>query len=350
MLCVARGLGFRGTLACAARARVAPVRGYAQLSPPSKISPSAQSWRGLAFKPREGRTPRVKVAEKEAPREWWEQEQTQGSVSSQPRTYETERQQQRYEQQQSVGSQFEAVTSGVQAHLQRVYATLAAGIAVAAGTSIFAIGSGLASVVHPFIPAILGLAPLIYLTGYTNKYVRAAQPAAWLPLTVRAASRAQSHSAGFRAGLFAMFTALSGMAIAPLIKMFLGVSAGVIPVALGATAAIFATMTALAMMAPRGAMLSWGVPLGGGMLVLFGLGLMGMFVPVTSPWAPIFHNIMLYGGLGLFTIYVAYDTQQIVSDYEHGDDDHLRHAAMLFINFQAIFSRLLIILGGRSDD
>lgn len=109
-------------------------------------------------------------------------------------------------------------------------------------------------------------------------------------------------------------------------------------------------MTLLAMMAPRGAMLKWGVPLGGGMIMLLLLGIGGMFVPVTSPWAPLLHNVMLYGGLGLFTLYIAYDTQTMVAEYESGEDDHLRHAINLFINFQAIFTRLLMILGMRGGD
>lgn len=131
--------------------------------------------------------------------------------------------------------------------------------------------------------------------------------------------------------------------------MFLAINPTAIPLALGATAGLFGVMTVLAMMAPRGAMLNWGVPLGGGMIVLLLLGVGGMFVPATSAWAPLLHNIMLYGGLGLFTIYIAYDTQTMVAEYEMGEDDHLRHAINLFINFQAIFTRLLMILGMRND-
>lgn len=161
---------------------------------------------------------------------------------------------------------------------------------------------------------------------------------------------AQSHSSEFRTALFVAFTALSGLAIAPLLKAFLAINPTAIPLALGATAGLFGVMTLLAMMAPRGAMLKWGVPLGGGMIMLLILGIGGMFVPVTSPWAPLLHNVMLYGGLGLFTLYIAYDTQTMVAEYEMGEDDHLRHAINLFINFQAIFTRLLMILGMRGND
>ena len=65
------------------------------------------------------------------------------------------------------------------------------------------------------------------------------------------------------------------------------------------------------------------------------------FVPVTSAWYPILHNVYLYGGLTLFTLYIAYDTQKMIDEYEMGMDDHLRHAVDLFIDFKIIFTRVL---------
>ena len=43
--------------------------------------------------------------------------------------------------------------------------------------------------------------------------------------------------------------------------------------------------------------------------MLMAVSVGGMFVPVTSAWYPLLHNVMLYGGLVLFTLYIAYDTQ-----------------------------------------
>ena len=87
-------------------------------------------------------------------------------------------------------------------------------------------------------------------------------------------------------------------------------------------------------MAKPGAMLRWGVPLGGGLLMLMAVGVGGMFVPVTSAWYPLLHNVMLYGGLTLFTLYIAYDTQKMIDEYEMGEDDHIKHATDLFIDFK----------------
>ena len=93
-------------------------------------------------------------------------------------------------------------------------------------------------------------------------------------------------------------------------------------------------MTALSLMAKPGATLRWGVPLGGGLLVLMAAGIGAMFVPVTSAWYPLLHNVYMYGGLALFTAYVAYDTQKMIDEYELGEDDHLKHAVDLFIDFK----------------
>jgi len=40
----------------------------------------------------------------------------------------------------------------------------------------------------------------------------------------------------------------------------------------------------------------------------------------------------------------------MINEYEMGEDDHLKHAVDLFINFKVIFQRVLLLLMGRSDD
>ena len=85
------------------------------------------------------------------------------------------------------------------------------------------------------------------------------------------------------------------------------------------------------------------------MLVLCGVGLASFFVPVTSAWYPLLHNVYMYGGLALFTLYIAYDTQKMIDEYEMGEDDHLKHAVDLFIDFKVIFTRVLILLMGRDE-
>ena len=132
--------------------------------------------------------------------------------------------------------------------------------------------------------------------------------------------------------------------------MMLKVSPVIVPQALVLTTGLFATMTALSMLAKPGQMLRLGVPLGAGMLVLLGAGVAGMFVPVTSAWYPLLHSVSMYGGLVLGTLYVTYDTQKMIDEYHMGEDDHLKHATDLFIDFKMIFTRILYLLGMSHGD
>lgn len=262
---------------------------------------------------------------------WWQQggQQQQQSQQMTPASssfpsYIDERERKR---QQQTGSQWEHLSSGVVEHMRKVYGTLATGIGIAAGASIITMATPLVGV-PPIVPGLAALVPLMGLM-YTNKH---------------------THSQTMRAGLFAAFTGLSGMSMAPLLKIALMVNPMVVPQALIITTGLFGTMTALSLFAKPGAALRMGVPLGGGLLVLMAAGVASMFVPVTSAWYPLLHNVYLYGGLALFTLYIAYDTQKMIDEYEMGEDDHLKHAVDLFIDFKAVFMRVLSLLMLRGDD
>jgi FtsH-binding integral membrane protein len=55
-------------------------------------------------------------------------------------------------------------------------------------------------------------------------------------------------------------------------------------------------------------------------------------------------NASIYIGLAMFCGYVLYDTQLIIEKVDKGNLDYPTHAAELFIDFAAIFVRLLVIL------
>ena len=267
------------------------------------------------------------------------------------------------DREEQTGSQFDALSAGAVEHMRKVYGTLAIGVGIAAGASLFTMATPLVGM-HPLIPGLAAIVPLMGIM-YTSKH---------------------THSAALRSGLFAAFTGLSGVAMAPMLKFALAVSPALVPQALLITTGLFGTMTALSLMAKPGATLRWGVPLGGGLIVLMVTGIGSMFVPVTSAWYPLLHNVMLYGGLALFTAYVAYDTQKMIDEYEMGIDDvrrpcgghaaatrrprgghaaarpnrhrrgpflspaappraqELKHATDLFIDFKVIFQKVLQIL------
>jgi hypothetical protein len=146
-------------------------------------------------------------------------------------SYVSSHDREREEQQQ--GSQFEALSADVVEHMRKVYGTLAVGIGIAAGASMFTMATPLVGI-HPLIPGIASMVPLMGIM-YTSNH---------------------THSAALRAGMFAAFTGLSGMSIAPLVYMALKISPAIVPQALVITTGMFGAMTGLSLMAKPGAISS----------------------------------------------------------------------------------------------
>ena len=90
--------------------------------------------------------------------------------------------------------------------MQKVYGTLATGIGIAAGASLFTMATPLVGM-HPLIPGLAAMVPLMGIM-YTSKH---------------------THSTALRAGLFAAFTGLSGVSMAPLLLFALKISPALVP-------------------------------------------------------------------------------------------------------------------------
>ena len=73
-------------------------------------------------------------------------------------------------------------------------------------------------------------------------------------------------------------------------------------------------------------------------------------MPTRTRRYPLLHNVYLYGGLSLFTLYIAYDTQKMIDEYEMGVDDHIKHATDLFLDFKIVFTRVMQLLYMSRDD
>lgn len=81
-------------------------------------------------------------------------------------------------------------------------------------------------------------------------------------------------------------------------------------------------------------------PLAGGMIGIMGISIANIWVQ-----SPMLSNVWVYGGLLLFTGYVAYDTHATIQDYNEGERDPYKHALSFFQNAWGIFRHLLVIFG-----
>lgn len=117
------------------------------------------------------------------------------------------------------------------------------------------------------------------------------------------------------------------------------------------TTTIFAAFSAAALFTKRRQYLFLGGVLGSILTFMCLLSLLRFFVP--SLGSVFSSTAELFVGLVVFCAYVLFDTQMIVEKASGGDRDSVWHAMELFIDFIAIFVRIVIILmrnqGGRRE-
>ena len=153
-----------------------------------------------------------------------------------------------------------------------------------------------------------------------------------------------------RLGMLGAFGFFKGCSIGPLVEQALWVDPAIIVTACLMTTTIFAAFSAAALFTKRRQYLFLGGVLGSILTFMCVLSLLRFFVP--SLGSVFSSTAELYLGLVVFCAYVLFDTQMIVEKASGGDRDSVWHAMELFIDFVAIFVRVLIILlrnNGRSE-
>uniref|UniRef100_A0A6B2LIJ8 Bax inhibitor 1 n=1 Tax=Arcella intermedia TaxID=1963864 RepID=A0A6B2LIJ8_9EUKA len=132
-----------------------------------------------------------------------------------------------------------------------------------------------------------------------------------------------------------------GLSIGPLIQYVLSTPGGeiVLGKAFFGTTILFACFSGAALFSPRRSYLYLYATLASGLSLLLYLQLAALLFPTAFGT-----SVLLYLGLLLFIGYVVYDTQMILEKVSLGDNDFVGHALELFVDFVAIFVRLLIIL------
>jgi len=217
------------------------------------------------------------------------------------------------------GSQETAITPDVRRHLTKVYGTLMAGAGFAAGGAI--VGA---------------MAPAVAVAGLIGSLVGV------IALAFMDRSRVT-----LRQNIFLGVTGLMGASIGPLLA---ATAPGVVFAAALGSMAIFGGFTLAALRAKRKSMLMLGGPLMGGMFFILAASLSSIFLPLLGVTSPAIlgalYNINLYGGLALFSLFIAYDTQAMIENYHAGDDDHVSPALNMFLNVFNIFIRLIQIFRG----
>jgi len=216
-------------------------------------------------------------------------------------------------------------TPDVRTHLAKVYGTLMAALGLTtAGTLVSIIlppAAMMAGAMVGMIGSLVGVLALVF-TNRDNKVLRQ--------------------------NLFLGVAGLMGLSIAPLVAAS---APGVVFAAALGTSAIFGGFTLAALKARRKSMLMLGGVLGGGLMLVFSCAIAGLLLPLFGVTSPAIlgalYNVNLYLGLGIFSLYIAYDTQRMIESYKAGDDDHISPALSLFLDIINIFTRLLQIFGRR---
>jgi len=132
-----------------------------------------------------------------------------------------------------------------------------------------------------------------------------------------------------------------GCSIGPLLVLAAYVDPSLIVTALLATTAIFVCFSVSAILSDRSNMMYMYGLLSSCLSTLTIL----YFVQVLFfPHSEMLFNTQLYVGLLMFCGYVVVDTQMMLVKIQHGDDDYIWHSVELFIDFVAIFVRILVIL------
>eukprot|EP00457_Paulinella_chromatophora_P005263 gb/GEZN01005278.1/.p1 GENE.gb/GEZN01005278.1/~~gb/GEZN01005278.1/.p1 ORF type:complete len:248 (-),score=33.93 gb/GEZN01005278.1/:404-1147(-) len=213
---------------------------------------------------------------------------------------------------------FTDITPDIQAHLAKVYGTLAAMLAAASLGVIAHLTWGIGGTLST-----LACFLMMFIIGF--------QP--------------DKQNVPKRIALVAAFGFFKGASIGPLCEMSLFIDPSLILIAFLGTMSVFTCFTLAALLAKRRSMLFLGASLSSIMFYMCLLSIANIFIQV-----PFLYDIQLYLGLIVFCGYVMFDTQLLIERASNGQTDFAWHALELFIDFVAIFVRILIILMKNSQN
>lgn len=139
--------------------------------------------------------------------------------------------------------------------------------------------------------------------------------------------------------MFAGWVGLVSSSLVPLIHMY---SMPILFDAMMATGITMGSLAAVAYNAPSEQFLNMGGVLAIGLGGMLGVSILSMF----NPMSPALYNIWLYGGLGLFSMFVLYDTQMILARAKTEPRfDPINNSIHVYLDAIQLFIRFAMIFG-----
>lgn len=152
-------------------------------------------------------------------------------------------------------------------------------------------------------------------------------------------SRSTADNALWRSSLLLLFGFFQGIMVSPLIAQVAAVDPAIPLKAFLLTVVVFGCFSLAALLTPdRRFLYLYGV------LTTCLFGLLTLTILNVFVQSPMIQNVWLYGGLVLFSLFVAVDTQIIIERALRGDSDSVHSALDLFLDALNIFIRIMIIL------
>lgn len=148
-----------------------------------------------------------------------------------------------------------------------------------------------------------------------------------------------------RLGILLGLGFLEGICLAPLLSAVVTIDPRIITTAFLGTSTIFVCFSLSAIFAQRRSMLYLGGFLSSSISILLFSSLLNIFFR-----SYFLFNIQLYFGLIVFCLYIMFDTQLIIEKAFAGKRDFVGDSLQLFVDFVAIFVRLLVILSKLSKE
>uniref|UniRef100_A0A672HYT6 Transmembrane BAX inhibitor motif-containing protein 6 n=1 Tax=Salarias fasciatus TaxID=181472 RepID=A0A672HYT6_SALFA len=210
---------------------------------------------------------------------------------------------------------FSQMSRSTQAHLKKVYSSLALCMLAAAAGSYVHLATRL---LQGGVLSVLGSLGMMF----------------WLAMTP-----ASPHTEKKRLALLAGFAFLTGVGLGPTLDLVIAVDPSIVVTAFLGTAVVFICFSLSALYAQRRSYLFLGGTLMSGLSVLFLMSLANMFFG-----SVLLFKAHMYLGLLVMCGFVLFDTQLIIEKAENGDKDYVWHCVDLFLDFITIFRKLMVLL------